>query len=88
MVLVGMEVRFGSRNNVIAGAPKLIPVANQKFYPSTHFFFGGEESGNVIMLWLFRDNCRQSRLCVWDNLHNRGYQGPPRTKRCKQGSQS
>ena len=42
MVLVGMEVRFGSRNNVIAGAPKFIPVANRKFYPSTHFFLEGK----------------------------------------------
>ena len=43
MVLVGMEVRFGSRNNVIADAPKFIPVANRKFYPSTHFFLRGRE---------------------------------------------
>ena len=53
MMLVGMEAQFGSRNEVIADTPKLIPVANRKFYLNT-FFFGGEESGNVIMLWLFR----------------------------------
>ena len=40
MVLVGMEAQFGSRNEVIADTPKLIPVANQKFYLNTFFLEG------------------------------------------------
>ena len=42
-MLVGMEAQFGSRNEVVADTPKLIPVANQKFYLNTFFFWRGRE---------------------------------------------